>query len=98
MDFAINEEKVVHKLDCIPHTTFFTFDSNGYVIGILKYCLLFYTLHKNDHFDFHFDISIIHHKIKYFLYIGVRFGHKFFAWTWFHVWILCVDVLDEDVS
>jgi hypothetical protein len=38
MDFAINEEKVVHELDSIPHTTFFTFDSNGYVIGILKYC------------------------------------------------------------
>jgi hypothetical protein len=28
----------------------------------------------------------------------VEFGHRIFAWTWFHVWILCVDVLDEDVS
>jgi len=98
MDFAINAKKVVHELDYIPHTTFFTFDSNGYVIGMLKYCLLFYALLKNDPFDFHFDINILHHKIKYFPYIGVEFGHRIFAWTWFHVWILCVDVLDEDVS
>jgi hypothetical protein len=29
MDFATNEEEVIHELDYIHQTTFFTFDSNS---------------------------------------------------------------------